>query len=137
MLQLAMENAINLDWDFKMVQKICLIVFLGIIVSNILPLDKLFSDGSYYRYSNGDGSVTFMEFKARDFEMMKRRFESYKTTKNIDSKIYRLFKKNPFAFWRWGRYFIGKRYKLPYKEWTEIEAIRVNKLENKTGFQDF
>jgi hypothetical protein len=121
-----------------MSQKIFFIVLMVIVFSNILPLDKMFSNGSFYRYSNNDGSVTFAEFKTRDFEMMNRRFESHKTmTKNDNDTIYRLFKKNPFAFWRWGQYFFDKRYKLTYKDWSEIKAVRGNELENKTGFQDF
>lgn len=121
-----------------MIQKTLYILFIVIIFSNILPVDKMFSDGSYYRYSNIDGSVTFAQFKTRDFEMMKRRFESFtKTNKNMDTIIYRLFKKNPLAFWRWGQYFFSKRYKLPFKDWDEIKAIRGRELKNKTGFQDF
>ena len=107
------------------------------IFSNLFPIDKMFLDGSYYNYSNKNGSVTFTEFKARDFEMMKRRFESYrKKTGNTDTIMYRLFKKDPITFWRWGKYFISKRYQLPYKDWSEIKAIR-GEIENKTGYQDF
>ena len=113
-------------------------ISVGIIIfSNLLPIDKVFLDGSYYSYSNRDGSVTFTEIKARDFEMMKRKFEAYRQkTGNADTVMYKLFKRNPLTCWRWGKYFLSKRYKLPYKDWSEIEAIR-GEIENKTGFQDF
>ena len=28
--------------------------------------------------------------------------------------MYRTFKKNPLAFWRWDDYLFGRRYRLPY-----------------------
>lgn len=120
-----------------MKEKIISISLVIIIFSNFLPMDRAFLDGSNYSYSNKDGSVTFTEFKGRDFEMMKRKVESYsQKTGNTDTTIYRLFKRNPLTFWRWGNYFISKRYRLPYKDWSEIKAIR-GEIENKTGFQDF
>jgi hypothetical protein len=118
--------------------RISLIIIGIIFFLNIVPLDKLFADGSYYRYSNSNGSMTFVEYKSRDFEMMNRRFESYRKEKsNHDTTLYRLFKKNPLAFWRWGQYFFSKRYRLPYKAWAEIKSVRGADPENKSGFQDF
>ena len=122
----------------KILQKYGIVLFIAILFLNMLPIDKLFSDGSYYRYSNNNGSVTFIEFKARDFEMMNRWFQSYRQVHpEADSIMYRLFKKNPLAFWRWRQYCWGKRYKLPYKSWSEIKFVRGKDPENKTGFQDF
>ncbi|KQB99369.1 hypothetical protein AQF98_17505 [Pedobacter sp. Hv1] len=98
-------------------------------MSNIPPFTgifRFFLDQKHYRYSNSDGTSTFYEFMSRDFEMAKRRQAHclLKKPDLKDRKHYRLFSKNPLAFWRWRLYFFDERYKLPYKNWEEIEKTR-------------
>lgn len=117
------------------------VLLIIILISNIPPIKSvigLFMDEYHYRYSNEDGAFTFVEFKSRDQAMMFRKFESFKIEQTEKSTtVYRLFWKNPFAFWRWGEYFYDKRYKLPYKSWKEIRKRRGYDLEYSTNWQDF
>lgn len=120
-------------------KKILLVIITVVIVSNIFPITGVFSfllDQKHYRYSNYNGSATFYEFMERDFEMAKRSHLgclSYRPDLK-DKKMYRLFSKNPLAFWRWRLYFFDKRYKLPYKKWEEIYKIReIEKIKGVTG----
>ncbi len=99
-------------------------------------LFKNFVDERHYRYSNYNGSFTFYEFMSRDFEMMHRGHKVCLSHRpNLkDKQIYRLFSKNPLAFWRWRLYFFDERYKLPYRDWEEIKNIReVEKIGDITG----
>jgi hypothetical protein len=112
----------------KLYKKILFIFACAIILSNIPPFYNffnLFLDERHYLYSNYNGSLTFSEFMSRDFEMFKRRHEGCNLVRpNLkDKQIYRLFSKKPLAFWRWGRYFFGERYKLPYKDFEEIKKL--------------
>ena len=55
--------------------------------------------------------------------MMFGLFESFKQ-KHPEKPpvVYRLFWKNPLAFWRWSDYLSDDpHYKLPYKDWNEIK----------------
>ena len=118
--------------------KIILIIIGIIIVYNIYPfvwLFKNFVDERHYRYSNYNGSNTFTEFMSRNFEMMKSVHKNCLLNHpKKDKNIYRLFKKNPLAFWRWRLYFFDERYKLPYKDWEEIKKVRAKeKVTEKTG----
>ncbi|WP_316794733.1 hypothetical protein [Pedobacter frigoris] len=111
-------------------KKILIIIGCIIILSNIPPISALIQisvDERYYRYSNYNGTMTFTQFMSRNFEMMKNRHNSCLLARpNLkDKQVYRLFTKNPFAFWRWRLYFFDERYKLPYKDWKEIEKVRV------------
>lgn len=110
-----------------------------IILSNVPPFTqvlKIIFDEKHYRYSNYNGSYTFYEFKSRDFEMMKTAHSGCLSSRPQlkDKNVYRLFSKNPLAFWRWGLYLFSERYKLPYKNWADIEKIRVEeKVRPTTG----
>ena len=100
-----------------------------VIISNINPFNgilKTFVDEKHYRYSNYNGSFTFYEFMSRNFNMMKYSHGICLNQQSHlkDKQIYRLFTKNPLAFWRWRLYFFDERYKLPYKNWKEIEELR-------------
>lgn len=100
-----------------------------IVVSNLYPfttiIKKIF-DERHFRYSTFDGGSTFFEIKQRDFRMAKLQFKQcVEANPGIsDKNMYRLFKINPFAFWRWGDYIFNERYRLPYKSWSEIEDFR-------------
>ena len=103
-----------------------------------MPIDYFISNGSYFRYSNQDGSITFAEFKSRDKEMMLRRFNSAKLINpQIDTSIFRLFNKNPVAFWRWKDYIFDDRYKFPFKSWRKIKTERGYELKESNNLQDF
>ncbi len=116
----------------KYLKKIMVIIFTVFVLSNIWPFTdmlKVTVDGDrYYRYSNFDGSNTSYEFKSWTFEMAKSQHnDCLKQHPNQrDKNLYRLFSKNPLAFWRWRLYFFDERYDLPYKNWDEIEKIRRN-----------
>lgn len=121
-------------------RKFLITIVVVIILSNTWPFSailKIMVDGDmYYRYSNFDGSNTSYEFKSWTFEMAKsqqeRCIKSHPEQK--DKNLYRLFKINPFAFWRWKLYLFDERYKLPYKDWGEIERKRKSsKVKYETG----
>lgn len=103
---------------------------MGIIVISNMPyitgIISFFVDAGHYRYSNADGSSTYTEFNNHDFDLGIRRHHSCNLLRssNSDQTMYRLFTKDPFTFWRWGRYFYDDRYKLPYRDWNEIKQNR-------------
>ena len=109
------------------------------IMSNISPVHEVFSlfgDNDHFRYSNHNGEFTFVEFKGRDTIMLKKVFNIF-SEKSGDTVLYRLFSKNPLAFWRISKYFTDPKYKLPYKSWAEIKAKRKYELKNSNNWQDF
>lgn len=115
--------------------KLLIVCSIIIVIANIPPVSSLFRfflDEKHYRYSNYDGSNTSYEFMSRDYNLMKRLhtacLQDYPNQK--DKKLYRLFAKNPLAFWRWRLYFFDERYDLPYKNWNEIERLRKKKSKN-------
>ncbi|MCZ2458284.1 MAG: hypothetical protein LC128_01545 [Chitinophagales bacterium] len=119
-------------------------IILFMIISNLPPLKGVFGlilDDDYYRYSNGDGSLTFSEipFKGRLYNLSPIVPKSFIQThpNTNDTLVYRLFWKNPLYFWRWGEYFYDKRYELPYKSWHEIRKKRGYDLKNSNNWQDF
>ena len=61
--------------------------------------------------------------------------EEYPSTK--DTVVYRLFWKNPLAFWRWAEYFNDKRYDLPYKSWESIRKKRGYDIKYSNKWQEF
>lgn len=113
----------------KRIKKILIVIACIVILANVPPfttLFKVFVDEKHYRYSNSNGSFTFYEFMDRNFEMMKRNHKSclLRRPELEDKQVYRLFTKNPLAFWRWRLYFFDERYKLPYRDFGEINKIR-------------
>lgn len=113
----------------KRYKKIILIIAGIIILFNFYPFTAILEiafEVKHYRYSNYNGSLTFSEFKGHRFDMLKHRHESCLLARPDlkDKNLYRLFTKNPLAFWRWRLYFFDERYKLPYKNWDEIKKIR-------------
>ena len=117
-------------------------LFVLLVICNIPPfcfMLNMNSEFKDYRYSNATGSCTFWECrpKSRDFDV--NAFKKYLRLHPgliKDTTIYRLFKIEPFAFWRYGMYIFESRYHLPYKNWEDIEKVR-GKVENKSGFQNF
>lgn len=119
--------------------KIAISIIGIIILSNMSPFVwffKNFVDERHYRYSNYNGSNTFTEFKSRNFEMMKSVHRSCLLShpNQKDRNIYRLFSKNPLAFWRWRLYLFDERYRLPYKDWKEIKKRReIERVREEEG----
>lgn len=130
-----MNKATLTSW-FKTYKKIIVKIILIIFLSNLPPvygLIRTFADWQSFRYSTYNGSVTFISFWDRNFEMMQRVHKGCLVARpNLkDKNMYRLFAKNPLAFWRWRAYFFDKEYKLPYKSWDEIKKTR--EAENIKG----
>jgi len=80
--------------------------------------------------------MTFVQIKSRDLDMLRHWHEGCLKTVGKDKNIYRLFAKNPFAFWRWWSYFYDERYHFPYKNWEEIKKIR-DTMKVKTCSTEF
>ncbi len=95
-----------------------IIIFLGL--SNIPPLQTIFKlifDQKLFYYSTNDGSAFFDEniFFGRVFHFRRSTTQSFKVTyPEADTIIYRNFKPNPLAFWRYRDYLFDERYTLPY-----------------------
>ena len=89
-------------------------------------------------FSSGDANFTFkeMNFGEYDFGVCQSRFQEFKKRNLGDTTLYRLCPKNIFHFWDYGQYLFSEKYRLPYKQWSEIEARR-GPITNKSGFQDF
>lgn len=122
--------------------KSLILILAFLFIANIPPIKNIFTffiDENHYRYSNYDGSFTFIEFKGHDTEMMGRKENAFNKKHFLDSNtvVFRCFRKNPLALWRWAEYFYDKRYKLPYKNWKEIRKRRGSDLEYSNNWQDF
>ena len=112
------------------------LLFLFIII-NIPPIKFLFSSDDC-KYSNANGAFTFeeMNFNERNYEMGEYKFQEFKKLNKNDTILYRLCPINILYVWKYGDYLFNKKYRLPYKPWQEIEALR-KPVINKSGFQDF
>lgn len=93
-------------------------------------------------FSNLDGSFTATEYlkKGDDYELILRRFESFKMhVRNNDTDylgkdttvLNRLDPKRLWQVWNYGEFLFNKKYHLPYKNWEEIRIIRGPKTNNK------
>ncbi|SFH08662.1 hypothetical protein SAMN04489864_1055 [Pedobacter insulae] len=105
-------------------------VLIFFILSNYPPLDLVFhtfTNEGYYKYTNYDGSNIMQEGVHKNYGLDRiKRLHQFWLNKNHeapDKALYRVFWKNPLAFWRWKNYFQDERYKLPYKDWDEIKAL--------------
>ncbi len=115
-----------------------------VILSNLPPLLIIYKfsfDNNIYKYSIGDASFTVQDHLGKESSgigTIKYGFshfsQDHPTNKN--KILYRLFWRNPLCFWRWGEYIFGDQYKLPYKNWYEIEKARVPYFPNSST-QDF
>jgi hypothetical protein len=118
-----------------------LMTLLGLIIliSNSPPLRYLLDyiiDDKHYRYSSYDGEFSIIDRGGSNVDGLLMSFKDYSENNNLKNKnLYRLFYKNPFAFWRWYSYFSNDpRYQLPYMNWNEIKKRRVKKNDD---YQDF
>jgi hypothetical protein len=123
----------------KKILKASLTIIIFIILSNLSPVHtiiSLFADNEHYRYSTKNGQFTFTEgSKGWDTAMLYRKFNAYQN-ETKDSVLYRVFSKNPLAFWRLREYFFDTKYKLPYRNWDIIKKERKDKIE-LTHWQTF
>ncbi len=116
---------------------------LFLVLSNIPPLRFIYKvafDKTFYKYSNADASFTVQDYLGKEHSGIysirsgfSNYLQKYPSTKN--KILYRLFWRNPLCFWRWAEYIFVDEYKLPYKNWQEIEKVRLPYKSNK--YQDF
>ena len=126
----------------RKIQKVVIAMLLWMGLSNLPMVRDVYSflfDEGHYRYSNANGTYTVMDFKSNKYHLgkvvPKEMLQEYPGT--TDTLVYRLFWKNPLAFWRWYDYVSGDpRYNLPYKSWKEIEKRRME-TKIKTRYQEF
>lgn len=107
------------------------LLFFGIIilVSNLPPIRYFLDyiiDEKHYRYSSYDGQFAFIDRSGHTVNDVTGAFNNYQQKNKLkDQKLYRLFYKNPLAFWRWYSYFNHDiRYDFPFMNWNEIEKKR-------------
>ena len=109
---------------------IILTIIIGsVFLANLPWINGVFNvvlDEGHYSYGTSNGTFTFTEFKSRDKALMERLFDRYKTKygENGDTILYRTFRRNPLAFWRYKDYLSGNRYDLPYLSKKEIQKNR-------------
>ncbi len=118
----------------KVRSKTLISIITLIICSNIpaiTPIFTLLFDQKHFKYSNYDGTCVNVEFWSRNFEMMKRLHQVCldEDPDQKDKKMYRLFTKNPLAFWRWRHYLVSEKYKLPYRDFDELQKIGGKELK--------
>lgn len=63
-----------------------------------------------------------MPVKHRTYESVVFRFEHHRRAYPADSVLYRLYRINPFLFWRWSDFRSSPRYQLPYLNPEIIDA---------------
>jgi hypothetical protein len=110
--------------------KVFIGIFIFVILSNIPPLQtllKFFFDQKLYHYSTKDGSAFFDEniFLGNIFEFKRVTTQGKRERyPEADTIIYRNFKLNPYAFWRYRDYLNDERYTLPYYPLEEAQKKR-------------
>ncbi|HUS03762.1 MAG TPA: hypothetical protein VMY77_18610 [Chitinophagaceae bacterium] len=133
---------------FKVPKKVwipSLWIIILIALANLFPLKpvlRIVVDESHYKYGNATGTWTFIEnpkgtpFNLNNKILPREILINYPKLKN-DSIIYRCFRKDPWAFWRWGEYLSDKRYLLPYKNSKKIISTRGYSLKYSNNLQSF
>lgn len=120
-----------------------MLILIG--VSNTAPLRYLLEfafDLRHFRYSNASGTYTRTHMNSNDIVVIDSNFKRFLAQQqNIapeDTILYRLYWRNPFAFWRYWSY-MHEKYDYPYKSWSEIRARRAlnRKHHSKSYFQQF
>ena len=118
-------------------KKISILFIIIIVLANVPPA-KWLAGPDDIAYSNSNGTFTLVELNTsgRNYKYCLDVFKAFKATQTKDTVLFRLTSINILEFWRWGDYLLKKKYKLPYRSWDEIEALR-GRIENKTNWQDF
>jgi hypothetical protein len=122
----------------KMVLPTLIIGFI-VLISNLPPLKYWLNyiiDEKHYRYSSYYGEFTIIDRSISNVKGVLLSFDEYKKTYQLKNQnLYRIFYKNPLAFWRWHSYFGNDpRYNLPYMNWNEIKKRRIKITENHQHF---
>jgi hypothetical protein len=110
-----------------------------IIISNTPPFMYLVDwamDLHHYKFSNASGSFTVTNTSTTKMTGINSAFQEYVKIKHPapkDTVLYRIFSKNPLAFWRWNSYLFDERHKLPYKSWDEIKTDPYFQKNRKQG----
>ena len=106
----------------KQVMKILLSIFMFLVtLTNAFPV---FSSWKWYHFTTRNGEFYFdmYEAKGRDFDMMSKCWNDYKTNKNpTDTTFYRTSKINPLEFWEWRQHLFSQKYRYPYINPNDIE----------------
>ena len=88
-------------------------------------------DKHYYKYSNGDGRWRLDEwrYKGPMYNAYYKTLQPWDTVGigDADTIIYRNFKINPLAFWRYWSYYNDPVFELPYKSRKELPFEKQNK----------
>lgn len=124
--------------------KTILIIFAVIVIIVNFPLFNksfllMFDGKGHFRYSNSNASFTREEslgFKdpfISNWSIERFVEETHPAVGN--KQIYRLYRINPFCFWRWHYYFSTSR-NFEYKSWKEIEPNRAP-YNPEDRWQDF
>ncbi len=125
-----------------------ILLLVTVLAANLTPLNWLFMisvDADRYCYANLSGTVTVMEnrFKNRAISDFSQ-FSHVKPECRVpgfegDTLMYRLFSKQPLAFWRWKEYLTDERYNLPYITWETIKERRMPYIDtlSNTPCRDF
>src|SRR5690606_9357907 len=121
-----------------------LIVLVVIIVITNLPMITknfivLFDGKDHFRYANADASFTRIQgFGFKDGFFFPKQIEGFieeEKPSHENSTLYRLYRINPFCFWRWS-YYLSTSVDFEYKPWKEIEPNRVP-YDPENRWQDF
>jgi len=106
------------------------VLVFNIPILHFVPLSIL--DKGRIRYSNADGSFTHIE----RFELLSGMLTNEDRSREETEEVYRLYRLNPFCFWRWSFYLLVSK-DFRYKNWEkDIEPNRVPYDPKNTG-QDF
>jgi len=117
-------------------------VLIIIVLSNIPPIKSVLGvllNDDWYRYSNGNGSYTFVDQQLSNsiYRLNKIVPLSCRTENNGDTIVYRLFYRNPLRFWNWAEYFYSKKYQMEFKSWDKIKRKRAYILKFSNNCQQF
>lgn len=116
-----------------------LLLAFMIIISNTPPFKYLVDwamDLHNYKFSNASGSFTVTNTATTKMTGINSAFQEYIKINHPpfrDTVLYRIFSKNPLAFWRWSSYLFDERHKLPYKSWDEIKNDPYFQKSRKQG----
>jgi len=127
----------------KILKWSCLGLLAAIVITNLPFINTnfmiLFDGNEYFRYSNTNASCTIADnigFKngsltptVMDF------FNQEKNPTPENRELFRLYRINPFCFWRWS-YYIAISSNFRYKSWKEIEPNRAP-YNPEDRWQDF
>lgn len=85
-------------------------------------------DGDHFRYANANASFTGIEYMDVFHPWMSKwvtyGFIEATRPQMANMEIFRLYRINPFCFWRW-RYYLTVSKNFEYRDWEKIKPNRV------------